>query len=297
MPPPRTRRSARSKRAVPVRALSALLSLTSVFVATPPVAHARDLATYGATELRPKTPGLQMALYKFYSPLYSVPDLDGRRPDLVVRLDAIDQSNTSSAWPEVAALAAAVPEGFDRFDGTSYGRRYAARITGQILVERSNTFAFELDNREGAKLWINGALRVNNDFSVRETGAAAASRRYVNAYLSKGYHNLRVEYFVGDTWSQLRLWQSGPGLARRIVPAENFFLPDETCCLCACASGSCRVADYGTGAVACSRLSEAPLRRPLRPAGESGVCAEPCEDPGSASGFTDFRKSPHAEEL
>jgi hypothetical protein len=57
------------------------------------------------------------------------------------------------------------------------------------------------------------------------------------------------------------------------------------------------VADYGTGAVACSWPSEAPLRRPLRPAGEDGVCAEPCEDPGSASGLADFRKSPHAEEL
>ena len=185
---------------MPVRALSAFLLLTSVFVATTPVARARDLETYGATELRPKTPGLQMALYKFYSPLYSVPDLDGRRPDLVVRLDAIDQSNTSSAWPEVAALAAAVPEGFDRFDGAAYGSRFAARITGQILVERSNTFAFELDNREGAKLWIDGALRVNNDFSVLETGAVSTSRRYVNVYLSKGYHNLRVEYFVDQTW-------------------------------------------------------------------------------------------------
>jgi len=283
---------------MPVRALSAFLLLTSVFVATPPVARARDLETYGATELRPKTPGLQMALYKFYSPLYSVPDLDGRRPDLVVRLDAIDQSNTSSAWPEVAALAAAVPEGFDRFDGAAYGSRFAARITGQILVERSNTFAFELDNREGAKLWIDGALRVNNDFSVLETGAVATSRRYVNVYLSKGYHNLRVEYFVDQTWSQLRLWQSGPGLARRIAPAENFFLPDQTCCLCACLSGSCRVADYGTGAVACSWPSEAPLRRPLRPAGENKYkCAEPCEDPGSASGLADFLKSPHAREL
>ena len=173
---------------MPVRALSAFLSLTSVFVA-PPVAHARDLATYGATELRPKTPGLQMALYKFYSPLYSVPDLDGRRPDLVVRLDAVDQSNTTSAWPEVAALAATVPEGFDRFDGAAYTSRFAARITGQILVERSNTFAFELDNREGAKLWIDGALRVNNDFSVLESGALDAARRYVNVYLSEGYHN------------------------------------------------------------------------------------------------------------
>ena len=111
---------------MPVRALSAFLSLTSVFVA-PPVAHARDLATYGATELRPKTPGLQMALYKFYSPLYSVPDLDGRRPDLVVRLDAIDQSNTSSAWPEVAALAAHLRRPIAVIRGPSRPPRAATR--------------------------------------------------------------------------------------------------------------------------------------------------------------------------
>ena len=57
---------------MPVRALSAFLLLTSVFVATPPVARARDLETYGATELRPKTPGLQMALYKFYLSLIHI---------------------------------------------------------------------------------------------------------------------------------------------------------------------------------------------------------------------------------
>ena len=273
----------------------ALLMLTAFFL-TAPVADARDLATYARPLIRARTPGLQMALYKFYSPLFSVPDLDGRRPDLVVKLDSIDQANPSAAWPEVAARWADTPDGFDRFDGDAYSGRFAARITGQIKVERSNTFAFELDNREGARLFLDGALRVNNDFSAAETYEQGARKRYVNVYLSEGYHNIRVEYFVDATWSQLRLWQSGPGLTRRIVPGTLFFLPDETCCLCSCAGGSCRVAEYGTGAVQCSWPSEVSLRESMRPAGNE-KCKEPCEDPGSASGLTDFDKSPHESEL
>ena len=69
---------------------------------------------------------------------------------------------------------ASTSPGFGQYDGRTYSARWAARITGQLLVERTNTFTFELDNREGAKLYLDGRLCIDNDWNVRDTGATAA---------------------------------------------------------------------------------------------------------------------------
>ena len=230
MPAPRTRRGARSKHAMPVRALSAFLSLTSVFVA-PPVTHARDLATYGATELRPKTPGLQMALYKFYSPLYSVPDLDGRRPDLVVRLDAVDQSNTTS--DRSSASRGSSPRPSPRASTASTApctaeplRRAHHRPDPGRALQHVRVRAGQQGGRE--TLDRRRAAREQRLQRPRDAGAPTRPGGTSTCTCRRGTTTCAWSTSWTRRWSQLRLWQSGLGLPGRIAPKENFFLPDET---------------------------------------------------------------------
>ena len=283
-------------------AVAAFVATFSALLVLPHPAGGQDLGVYAPEPIGEKESGLQMELYKFYSPLYSIPNLSARPPDLVTHLGQINKPGTFGTWPEVYAISASTSPGFGQYDGRTYSARWAARITGQLLVERTNTFTFELDNREGAKLYLDGRLCIDNDWNVRDTGATAAVVKQNKVHLAAGYHNIRVEFFVDSTWTQLRLWYSGPGFPRQVVPANKFFLPDASCCLCACRGGQCRVADYGTGAVDCLWPSDAPLTSPNRPLhvgkigggdGDGMTCAEPCEDPGAASGIETRRQSSH----
>ena len=183
----------------------------------------QDLGVYAPEPIGEKESGLQMELYKFYSPLYSIPNLSARPPDLVTHLGQINKPGTFGTWPEVYAISASTSPGFGQYDGRTYSARWAARITGQLLVERTNTFTFELDNREGAKLYLGGRLCIDNDWNVRDTGETAAVVKQNKVHLAAGYHNIRVEFFVDSTWTQLRLWYSGPGFPRQVVPANKFF--------------------------------------------------------------------------
>ena len=204
-------------------AFAAFVATFSALLVLPHPAGGQDLGVYAPEPIGEKESGLQMELYKFYSPLYSIPNLSARPPDLVTHLGQINKPGTFGTWPEVYAISASTSPGFGQYDGRTYSARWAARITGQLLVERTNTFTFELDNREGAKLYLDGRLCIDNDWNVRDTGETAAVVKQNKVHLAAGYHNIRVEFFVDSTWTQLRLWYSGPGFPRQVVPANKFF--------------------------------------------------------------------------
>ena len=176
-------------------------------------------------------------------------------------------------------------------------------------MEKANTFTFEMENREGAKLWLDGRLAIDNDFNAAmET---RTRRRRTHVHLTAGLHHLRVEFFVDSTYSALILRYSAPGFPKRVIPATHLFMPDTSCCLCTCKNGQCRVADYGTGAVDCLWPSESvepgfnrPLQRgPIANPQKDVVdyarrsCEHPCEDPGAAATIDDRQESPQSPSM
>ena len=239
-----------------------------------------------------------MELYKFYSPLYSIPNLSARPPDLVTHLGQINKPGTFGTWPEVYAIKASTSPGFGQYDGRTYSARWAARITGQLLVERTNTFTFELDNREGAKLYLDGRLCIDNDWNVRDTDRGQPVRQAeqspprgrIPQHTSRVLRRLHV-----DATSPVVQRDQGSRATSGARP-RKFFLPD-SCCLCTCKGGQStrRGLRHGRGGLfvaerRASVVTESTVARGEDRGGDGDgmTCAEPCETAcGAASTIGD----------
>ena len=103
------------------RRLSSLFPLLLLLLLHIPTAGGYDLGLFEPAKVAERRPGLQLALYKFYSTIYSIPNFDARRPDLVTWLSQLNQPARLGTWPEVYALNSTPPQGFERYDGRTYG--------------------------------------------------------------------------------------------------------------------------------------------------------------------------------
>jgi glucose/arabinose dehydrogenase len=146
------------------------------------------------------TAGLKAEFFDFTTPLSVIPNLTGLSP-AVVRTDAtLNYAATSAAW-----------KGLDsRFQNT-----FAARHTGFLNVTTAGDYTLYLRSDEGSKLWVDGALVVDND------GRHGMRERSAVVNLAAGYHDVRVEYFENTGSAGLQLKWAGPGVTKRIIPAAN----------------------------------------------------------------------------
>jgi hypothetical protein len=150
-------------------------------------------------------PGLTAEFFDFTTRLKAMPNLAGRVAD-VTRTDAvINYPPTRQPWAGLDA----------RFAYT-----FAVRETGFLEVSTPGRYRLSLRSKDGAKLWLDGALVVNN-------GGIHPLRRVTRAVtLKPGAHALRVEFFANTGVAGLVLSWSGPGIMRQIVPANHLFHAD-----------------------------------------------------------------------
>jgi hypothetical protein len=92
--------------------------------------------------------------------------------------------------------------------------KVAMQCTGTINVTRTDTYTFYLTSDDGAKLYIDGTLRVDNDgiHTVRERSASLS--------LSVGTHTVRVDYYDATGPSILRLEIQSASMSRGDIPAS-----------------------------------------------------------------------------
>jgi glucose/arabinose dehydrogenase len=146
--------------------------------------------------------GLNAEFFDFTSRLMSMPNLTGRIAD-VTRTDAvINYPPTRHPWAGLDA----------RFADT-----FAARETGLLEVSTPGRYRLSLRSKDGARLWLDGALIVNNG------GIHPLRQRTEAVTLTAGLHALRIEYFANTGVAGLILSWSGPGIARQVVPANRLF--------------------------------------------------------------------------
>ena len=89
--------------------------------------------------------------------------------------------------------------------------------TGFLEVSTPGRYKLSLRSKDGAKLWLDGALLVNNG------GIHPLRGRTKAVTLTAGLHTLRVESFANTGIAGLILSWSGPGIAKQVVPADHLF--------------------------------------------------------------------------
>jgi hypothetical protein len=91
--------------------------------------------------------------------------------------------------------------------------RVGARCTGTLMVPQTDTYTFYLTSDDGAKLYVDGLLRIDHD------GIHTESERTAAVSLTRGGHTVRVEYYDDTGPAVLRLdWRRGTGPRGAIPP-------------------------------------------------------------------------------
>ncbi|MFP6872347.1 MAG: PA14 domain-containing protein [Verrucomicrobiales bacterium] len=96
---------------------------------------------------------------------------------------------------------------------------YSVRWEGELEAPISGKVTFHTVTNDGVRLWVGGQKRIDvwkgrNATEHRAELQMVAGRRYP----------LKMEYFQAEGTAEARLFWSGPGLPRQVVPAEKFFV-------------------------------------------------------------------------
>jgi len=105
------------------------------------------------------------------------------------------------------------PQAFDSgFPGVSNRFEwFAIKYTGQFFVQQEGNYAFEIISDDGARLFIDNKLVIDND-GIHGPATAGGS-----IYLKKGPHFLQLEYFQGPRFHiALQLFVKPPGGNKQI---------------------------------------------------------------------------------
>jgi hypothetical protein len=147
-------------------------------------------------------PGLLAEFFHLTRRVKMMPSLAGRVAD-VSRTDAvIDYPPTRLPWAGLDA---------------SFADNFAVRESGLLKIASRGRYTLCLRSKDGAKLWLDGTLLVNNG------GIHPVRRRSKSVTLTAGLHSLQVDSFAGTGTAALVLSWSGPGIAQQVVPAGVLF--------------------------------------------------------------------------
>jgi glucose/arabinose dehydrogenase len=146
--------------------------------------------------------GLNAEFFDFNAPLTTLPDLGTRKSD-VTRVDA--QLNYPSVTTPWAGL------------GSGYADTFVARHQGYVKIGAAGSYTFSLNSDDGSKLWVDGALLIDNN------GLHNMTEKSATLALSAGYHHLRTEYFENDIGAGLQLSYAGPGIAKQTIPSAALY--------------------------------------------------------------------------
>lgn len=97
------------------------------------------------------------------------------------------------------------------------GSDYAVRYTGYLKIPANGFYNFYVNCDDGAKLYIDDKLVVNND------GRHAPIEKKGFASLQKGFHKLVVEFFQAGGGAELNISIEGSELKKQTIPAEMLF--------------------------------------------------------------------------
>eukprot|EP00742_Colponemidia_sp_Colp-10_P000666 GILJ01000725.1.p1 GENE.GILJ01000725.1~~GILJ01000725.1.p1 ORF type:complete len:5003 (-),score=847.36 GILJ01000725.1:252-15260(-) len=143
--------------------------------------------------------GLYASYYQF-AQSGNVPDLSGRTPDVTAVENQVY-----------------FPYGLAPFTSVSFVNQFAVDLNGYIKIDYVSTYTFYLSADDGANLYIDGALVVNNG------GSHGFVERSGSVLLREGFHSIRVTHYQQGGSTGLMLSYSEAKIAKQIVPSTALF--------------------------------------------------------------------------
>ena len=162
--------------------------------------------TFGTTVV--DSSGLQGRVFHIHPKSQRLPDFGRMRPVGTV------YTNSLNVWPQ--DFAEGFPSITDRFEW------FAIEYTGKLWIEAPGHYRFSLLADDGARLTLDGKVVIDND-GVHRAAAISAS-----ATLTRGVHDIKVEYFQGPRFTvALVLAVAPPGEAWRILNMSDYKPPKD----------------------------------------------------------------------
>ena len=105
--------------------------------------------------------------------------------------------------------------------GMSTQEHFSTRLSGRILAPQTGTYIFYLNIDDGAKMWIDGELEIN------DAGPHGAAEKTAVVDLEAGqYYDFAIEHYNGYGDGTLQLSWRTPDNTKSLIPASAYYMPD-----------------------------------------------------------------------
>lgn len=94
---------------------------------------------------------------------------------------------------------------------------YAYEFTSYIDIPETAVYRFFINSDDGAKLYIDGKLLIDND------GSHSAARKGEKIALKKGFHEIRIEYFEDYMGQELKVRILSRNIPEQLIPDNMLF--------------------------------------------------------------------------
>ena len=160
--------------------------------------------TFGTTVV--DSSGLQGRVFQLEPNTQKLPKFGRLKPAATVYTTSLN------VWPQ--NFAQGFPNVDDLFEW------FAIEYTGKFWIEKEGQYRFSLLADDGARLEVNNKLVIDND------GVHSAFAISAGATLSRGVHEIKVEYFQGPRYTVALVLAIGiPGKPWRIFDMRDFKPP------------------------------------------------------------------------
>ncbi|MCP4849771.1 MAG: hypothetical protein GY899_17680 [Verrucomicrobiaceae bacterium] len=97
--------------------------------------------------------------------------------------------------------------------------KYSVRWEAELEAPVTGKITFHTITNDGVRLWIGGQKRIDE-----WRGMTATEHRAQMELVAGKRYPFKMEYFQDEGTAEVRMFWSGPGLPRQVIPAEKFFV-------------------------------------------------------------------------
>lgn len=94
---------------------------------------------------------------------------------------------------------------------------YAYEFTSYLNIPETAVYRFFINSDDGAKLYIDGKLLIDND------GSHSAARKGQKIALNKGFHEIKIEYFEDYMGQELKVRMLSRNMPEQLIPENMLY--------------------------------------------------------------------------